>query len=54
VCWPGFRDPGRALRSNSPHHLPYLLLVTLVTLYGGILNALQRFRAAAADLLNLR
>src|SRR3954467_15004610 len=27
---------------------PYLLLVTLVTLYGGILNALQRFAAAAA------
>jgi putative peptidoglycan lipid II flippase len=34
---------------------PYLLLVTLVTLYGGILNALQRFAAAAAApvLLNL-
>jgi len=27
---------------------PYLLLVTLVTLYGGILNALQRFASAAA------
>ena len=27
---------------------PYLLLVTLVTLYGGILNALHRFAAAAA------
>jgi putative peptidoglycan lipid II flippase len=27
---------------------PYLLLVTLVTLFGGILNALQRFAAAAA------
>jgi putative peptidoglycan lipid II flippase len=27
---------------------PYLLLITLVTLYGGILNALQRFAAAAA------
>jgi putative peptidoglycan lipid II flippase len=27
---------------------PYLLLVTLVTLYGGILNALNRFAAAAA------
>ena len=27
---------------------PYLLLVTLVTLYGGILNALGRFAAAAA------
>ena len=34
---------------------PYLLLVTLVTLYGGILNALNRFAAAAAApiLLNL-
>ena len=34
---------------------PYLLLITLVTLYGGILNALQRFAAAAAApiLLNL-
>jgi putative peptidoglycan lipid II flippase len=34
---------------------PYLLLVTLVTLWGGILNALQRFAAAAAApiLLNL-
>jgi putative peptidoglycan lipid II flippase len=27
---------------------PYLLLITLVTLYGGILNALQRFASAAA------
>jgi putative peptidoglycan lipid II flippase len=27
---------------------PYLLLVTLVTLYGGILNSLHRFAAAAA------
>ena len=34
---------------------PYLLLVTVVTLYGGILNALQRFAAPAAApiLLNL-
>jgi putative peptidoglycan lipid II flippase len=34
---------------------PYLLLVSLVTLYGGILNALQRFAtpAAAPILLNL-
>lgn len=34
---------------------PYLLLITLVTLYGGILNALQRFATAAAAsiLLNL-
>jgi len=27
---------------------PYLLLVTMVTLYGGILNSLERFAAAAA------
>ena len=27
---------------------PYLLLITLVTLYGGILNALQRFATATA------
>src|SRR6185295_7178604 len=34
---------------------PYLLLVSLVTLYGGILNALGRFATAAAApiLLNL-
>jgi putative peptidoglycan lipid II flippase len=34
---------------------PYLLLVSMVTLYGGILNALSRFAAAAAApiLLNL-
>lgn len=34
---------------------PYLLLMTLVTLYGGILNALERFATAAAApiLLNL-
>ena len=27
---------------------PYLLLVTLVTLYGGMLNVMQRFASAAA------
>jgi putative peptidoglycan lipid II flippase len=34
---------------------PYLLMITLVTLYGGILNAMQRFATAAAApiLLNL-
>jgi putative peptidoglycan lipid II flippase len=34
---------------------PYLLLITIVTLYGGMLNTLQRFAAAAAApiLLNL-
>jgi putative peptidoglycan lipid II flippase len=55
---PGFvDDPGRfALAVNLTRiTFPYLLLVTLVTLYGGILNALHRFAAAAAApiLLNL-
>jgi putative peptidoglycan lipid II flippase len=58
VLAPGFtRDPGRfALAVNLTRvTFPYLLLITLVTLYGGILNALQRFAAAAAApiLLNL-
>ena len=55
---PGFtRDPQRfALAVHLTRiTFPYLLLITLVTLYGGILNALQRFAAAAAAsiLLNL-
>jgi putative peptidoglycan lipid II flippase len=58
VLAPGFRDdPGRY---DLAVHLtritfPYLALITLVTLYGGILNAVQRFAAAAAApiLLNL-
>ena len=55
---PGFRkDPGRFTLAVELTRItfPYLLLVTLVTLYGGILNALQRFAAAAAApiLLNL-
>ena len=58
VLAPGFaHDPGAlcARGRTHAHHFPYLLLVTLVTLYGGILNALQRFAAAAAApiLLNL-
>jgi putative peptidoglycan lipid II flippase len=58
VLAPGFRDdPHRfALAVNLTRiTFPYLLLITLVTLYGGILNALQRFAAAAAApiLLNL-
>ncbi|HEY2229691.1 MAG TPA: murein biosynthesis integral membrane protein MurJ [Xanthobacteraceae bacterium] len=55
---PGFvDDPARfplavALTRTT---FPYLLLITLVTLYGGILNALHRFASAAAApiLLNL-
>src|SRR5262245_64058353 len=51
VLAPGFaRDPGRFTLAVELTRItfPYLLLVTLVTLYGGILNALQRFAAAAA------
>jgi putative peptidoglycan lipid II flippase len=55
---PGFsQDPERFRLAVDLTRItfPYLLLVTLVTLYGGILNALQRFAAAAAApvLLNL-
>jgi putative peptidoglycan lipid II flippase len=55
---PGFtRDPGRFMLAVELTRItfPYLLLVSLVTLYGGILNALSRFAAAAAApvLLNL-
>jgi putative peptidoglycan lipid II flippase len=50
-------DPGRYSYAVEFTRItfPYLLLVTLVTLYGGILNSLQRFAAAAAApiLLNL-
>jgi putative peptidoglycan lipid II flippase len=55
---PGFSDdPGRFALAVDLTRItfPYLLLVSLVTLYGGILNALARFAAAAAApvLLNL-
>src|SRR5712691_13411759 len=55
---PGFtQDPGRFSLAVELTRItfPYLLLMTLVTLYGGILNALNRFAAAAAApiLLNL-
>jgi len=58
VLAPGFaNDPGRYGLAVELTRItfPYLLLVTLVTLYGGILNSLQRFAAAAAApiLLNL-
>ena len=58
VLAPGFsRDPERFALAVALTRItfPYLLLITLVTLYGGILNALQRFAAAAAApiLLNL-
>jgi putative peptidoglycan lipid II flippase len=55
---PGFyRDPGRYALAVELTRItfPYLLLVSLVTLYGGILNALSRFAAPAAApiLLNI-
>lgn len=55
---PGFsRDPERFTLATELTRItfPYLLLISLVTLYGGILNALHRFAAAAAApiLLNL-
>ncbi len=55
---PGYReDPHRFAIAVELTRItfPYLLLVSLVTLYGGILNALQRFAtpAAAPILLNL-
>ncbi len=55
VLAPGFSDdPGRYALAVELTRItfPYLLLITLVTLYGGILNALQRFAAACgrADL----
>ena len=55
---PGFgNDPARFALAVELTRItfPYLLLVSLVTLYGGILNALDRFAAAAAApiLLNL-
>jgi putative peptidoglycan lipid II flippase len=55
---PGFsKDPSRFTLAVELTRItfPYLLLVSLVTLYGGILNALARFAAPAAApiLLNL-
>ena len=55
---PGFgKDPVRFALAVELTRItfPYLLLVSLVTLYGGILNALDRFATAAAApiLLNL-
>src|SRR5437660_3922365 len=48
---PGFsEDPGRFALAVELTRItfPYLLLMSLVTLYGGILNAVSRFAAAAA------
>src|SRR5262249_31785976 len=52
---PGFsKDPERFVRAVELTRVtfPYLLLISLVTLYGGILNALGRFaRPPAAPIL---
>ena len=51
VLAPGFsREPNQFALAVSLTRItfPYLLLITLVTLWGGILNALHRFAAAAA------
>jgi len=58
VLAPGFsREPHQFALAVSLTRItfPYLLLITLVTLWGGILNAMHRFAAAAAApiLLNL-
>jgi putative peptidoglycan lipid II flippase len=58
ILAPGFsREPQQFALAVSLTRItfPYLLLITLVTLWGGILNALHRFAAAAAApiLLNL-
>src|SRR5215471_8315115 len=58
VLAPGFsRDPQQFALAVSLTRItfPYLLLITLVTLWGGILNALNRFAAAASasTLLNV-
>jgi len=58
ILAPGFsREPQQFALAVSLTRItfPYLLLITLVTLWGGILNALHRFAAASAApiLLNL-
>ncbi|HZE45892.1 MAG TPA: lipid II flippase MurJ, partial [Xanthobacteraceae bacterium] len=48
---PGFaKDPGRFTLAVELTRItfPYLLLISVVTLYGGILNAIGRFASAAA------
>src|ERR1700741_5249018 len=51
ILAPGFTEDAaqRALAIDLTRiTFPYLLLITLVTLYGGILNVMQRFASAAA------
>src|SRR6266568_1316830 len=58
ILAPGFTDDAEQRRlaiELTRITFPYLLLITLVTLYGGMLNVMQRFASAAAAsiLLNL-
>src|SRR5256885_8324850 len=51
VLAPGFKDDpvrGELAISLTRITFPYLLLITLVTLYGGMLNVMHRFASAAA------
>jgi len=51
VLAPGFTEDAEQRRlaiELTRITFPYLLLITLVTLYGGILNVMQRFASAAA------
>src|ERR1044072_6384383 len=51
ILAPGFKDDplrGELAISLTRITFPYLLLVTLVTLYGGMLNVMHRFASAAA------
>ncbi|MGQ0681317.1 murein biosynthesis integral membrane protein MurJ [Bradyrhizobium sp.] len=51
ILAPGFsNDPARGQLAIELTRItfPYLLLITLVTLYGGMLNVMQRFASAAA------
>jgi len=58
ILAPGFsKDPGQRQLAAELTRItfPYLLLITLVTLYGGMLNVIHRFASAAAAsiLLNI-
>src|SRR6266851_4435698 len=51
ILAPGFTDDAEQRRlaiELTRITFPYLLLITLVTLYGGMLNVMQRFASAAA------
>ena len=51
ILAPGFTDDAEQRRlaiDLTRITFPYLLLITLVTLYGGMLNVMQRFASAAA------